>query len=114
VQKYVARRARKFLEQKNRLCLPALELAYVFAGISHAPREIIINEMLPEVEAALVKLKEFEDKPKKYEDGNSSYWDDYALTKFLEGVCMRYIAYPVRLTAAPWADLVELTTLQGP
>jgi len=51
--------------------------------------------MLPEIEKALAKLESFKSKPKKYEGGHG-YWDDYCLAQFLKGVCMRYVAHPVR------------------
>lgn len=50
--------------------------------------------MLPEVEKRLVQLKEHENDPKTYENGQG-YYDDLCLARFLEGVCCRYIAYPV-------------------
>lgn len=28
---------------------------------------------------------------------NNGYWDDYCLAQFLRGVCLRYVAYPVRI-----------------
>lgn len=93
MEKFVARKARKFLQQGNRLAVPALELAYIFQGIAHAPRTIIINKMLPEVDHLLAKLKDHESDPKRYEDGQG-FWDDFCLAKFLEGVCLRYVAHP--------------------
>jgi hypothetical protein len=89
----VARKARKFSQQGNRLALPALELSYIFLGISHAPRDVIVNKMLPEIEKVLRKLDAYNLNPRKYEGGG--YWDDYCLTHFLQGVCLRYVAYPV-------------------
>lgn len=50
--------------------------------------------MLPEIDGALARLKAHEHDPQTYENGQA-YWDDYALVHFLEGVCMRYIAYAV-------------------
>ena len=44
-QKFVARKARKFTAQSHRLALPALELAYIFLGIAHAPRGVITGKM---------------------------------------------------------------------
>ncbi|XP_006464184.1 hypothetical protein AGABI2DRAFT_194724 [Agaricus bisporus var. bisporus H97] len=92
LEKFVARKARKFLQQGNRLALPALELSYIFLGIAHAPREVIVNKMLPEIEKLLTKLDTHKSDSKKYEGG--SYWDDYCLAHFLQGVCLRYAAYP--------------------
>jgi Protein of unknown function (DUF3808) len=94
LQKYVARKARKFQKQNNRLLLPALEIAYLFLGIAHAPRDVITGKMLPEVQVVMDKLKTYEADPGKYENGHG-YWDDFCLAKFLEGVCLRYVAYPV-------------------
>lgn len=55
-QKLVARKARKFLAQDNRLAVPALEMAYIFQGIAHAPRKIILTRMLPEIVKLLADL----------------------------------------------------------
>ncbi|KAF9268387.1 hypothetical protein L218DRAFT_954749 [Marasmius fiardii PR-910] len=93
LEKYVARKARKFQSQKGLLALPALEIAYIFLGIAHAPRKVVSEKMLPEVQKLLKKLEACSGEPKKYQ-GGVGYWDDYCLAKFLEGVCLRYIAYP--------------------
>ncbi|KAG7441581.1 uncharacterized protein BT62DRAFT_936891 [Guyanagaster necrorhizus] len=87
LEKLVARKARKFLSQ-DYLALPALEMAYQFLAIAHAPREVVVTKMLVEVKACLQSLRS---KDKKRTPG---YWDDFCLAKFLEGVCMRYVAYP--------------------
>ena len=49
-QKFVARKARKFALQGHRLALPALEMAYLFLGITHSPRSVAVNKILPEVD----------------------------------------------------------------
>lgn len=102
--------------------LPALDLAYVFQGIGHAPRGVIVRRMLPEIDAALKQLGVFDDvvaaesaestssskavktdeaewrrRERAYAEGGKGYWDDYCLAMFLRGVCMRYVAYPVRI-----------------
>ena len=94
-QKYAAKRAEKFQEQGGRLSLAALELTYVFGGIAHAQRDVVANEMLPQVRTELSNLKASQDKPEAWGNGKG-YWDDYCLSRFLEGVCERYMAYPVR------------------
>ncbi|THU78505.1 hypothetical protein K435DRAFT_699905, partial [Dendrothele bispora CBS 962.96] len=94
-QKLVARKARKFIAQGGRLTLPALELAYLFLGIAHAPRKTVQEaKMLAEVRRARVLLDKAGGDPKKYLDGKGGYWDDLCLVDFLEGICLRYIAYP--------------------
>jgi hypothetical protein len=94
-QKFVARKARKFQMQGNRLALPGLELAYIFQGIAEAPRTIIAEKMLPEIDILISELHKFDDKDEEYGNGMGGYWDDYCLAMFLRGVCLRYIAYPV-------------------
>lgn len=108
LEKFVARKARKFLDQGNRLILPALELAYIFLAIAHAPRRVIVERMLQETDAALKSLEEkrqkisdhgksgkVSKKSKDQEQGlGQAYWDDWCLAAFLKGVCFRYIAFP--------------------
>ncbi|KAF9523683.1 hypothetical protein CPB83DRAFT_775027 [Crepidotus variabilis] len=99
LEKFVARKARKFQMQDSRLALAGLELAYIFLGIAHAPRTIITNKMLPEIDRLLTELDRFKGKSEKetlkgYAGGKGGYWDDYCLAMFLRGVCMRYLAYP--------------------
>ncbi|KAG2355431.1 hypothetical protein BDR07DRAFT_1453781 [Suillus spraguei] len=119
IEKFVARKARKYLAQSDRLFLPALELAYVFHAIAHAPREVIVREMIPALGGALAELGlglstgseelgssgsgrseggveangDKKGKDRKL-DSRSGYWDDVCLARFLEGVCWRFVAYP--------------------
>lgn len=95
-QKFAARRAEKFQEQGGRLSLAALELTYLFAGITHAPRDVVAKKMLPQVRSELKKLNASQHNPETWGNGKG-YWDDYCLCRFLEGVCERYLAFPVRL-----------------
>ena len=83
----------------------------MFLAISHAPRPVITDRMLPEVYQALDRLELYNEKrgeglekgkklkEKEYEGDGVGYWDDYCLAKFLEGVCLRYVAYPVGFDA---------------
>lgn len=94
-QKFVARKARKYALQKGRLALPSLELAYLWVGIAHAPRDVIKDKMLPPIAATLAKLAEHESNPVGYyESSGGGYYDDLCLAKFLEGVCCRFYAFP--------------------
>lgn len=70
-------------------------MTYVFQGIAHAPRAVITGQMLPEVRALLSVLERHRESPKTYGAGPGEYYDDLCLAKFLEGVCLRYVAYPV-------------------
>ena len=122
-QEFAARKARKYLAQKNRLILPALELAYVFSAIAHAPRQVIVEYMIPHVYEALGELGVLEtnhlnglgsasgnanprseknkatqknrSKTRSKTKRNGGCRDDLCLARFLEGVCWRFVAYPV-------------------
>ena len=104
LEKFVARKARKCESQGGQLVLPALELTYVLHGVSRAPRAVIVEQMLPRVEAALAELGRYEGQPEEYPGpgpgqgkGSGAFWDDWCLARHLQGVCLRYIAYPVRI-----------------
>ena len=71
-----------------------MEFAYLFPCISRAPRSIITSKMLPPIDEVLAKLEAQKDKPSEYKDG-TTFWDDLCLARFLKGVCLRYVAYPV-------------------
>ncbi|GJJ13980.1 hypothetical protein Clacol_008237 [Clathrus columnatus] len=98
IEKFISRKARKFRSQKKRLALSGLEFAYNFLAIAHAPRTVITEKMLPLVEQQAGILLNAEKDPKTYgrggSEGEDEYWDDLALTRFLKGVCLRYVAYP--------------------
>ncbi|KIJ30491.1 hypothetical protein M422DRAFT_214577, partial [Sphaerobolus stellatus SS14] len=47
LEKFISRKARKYQKQQRRLALPALEFAYNFLCINHAPRAVITEKMLP-------------------------------------------------------------------
>ncbi|KAI5118784.1 hypothetical protein M0805_005014 [Coniferiporia weirii] len=93
MEKFVARKARKFKKQGGRLALPALEYAYFFLAIARAPRTVIATRMLPEVRALQTRLQTYASAPVGFEGGHG-YWDDFCLASFLEGVCYRYLAHP--------------------
>ncbi|KAI0713075.1 hypothetical protein C8T65DRAFT_646041 [Cerioporus squamosus] len=99
LEKFVARKARKFKQQGGRLALPALEFAYLFLGIAHAPRGVIMQRMLPDVDEQLASIRKHAEDPAKYATGSEGkgeeeYWDDLALANFLRGICLRFVAYP--------------------
>ncbi|KAF8823477.1 hypothetical protein HHX47_DHR10000365 [Lentinula edodes] len=48
LEKFVARKARKYISQDRRLALPMLELAYLALAIAHAPMNVVETSMIPE------------------------------------------------------------------
>ncbi|KAF9030884.1 hypothetical protein BDZ89DRAFT_949301 [Hymenopellis radicata] len=88
LEKLVARKARKFILQGESFPLPIFVMAYWFLAIAHAPRNVLVH-MLSEVDGALKNL-DAEPKNSHYRQG---YWDDICLVRFLEGVCLRFLAF---------------------
>ncbi|KAK4687223.1 tetratricopeptide repeat protein 39, partial [Tremellales sp. Uapishka_1] len=82
IEKFAARKARKFHSQGNRLMLPAMELAYIFGSLSRTPRYLLLGTTLPRIDRMLAKLTN--STPETYGNGNE-YWDDYCLLHFLRG-----------------------------
>ncbi|TRM59257.1 hypothetical protein BD626DRAFT_409302 [Schizophyllum amplum] len=101
LEKFFARKARKFQLQNGRLALPALEAAYIWLTITHAPRYVLTERMLPAVwtQLAALGVAHAGEEGEKPSDARAAaygagFWDDFALSRFLEGVCLRYVAYP--------------------
>ncbi|KZW03062.1 hypothetical protein EXIGLDRAFT_728589 [Exidia glandulosa HHB12029] len=93
VEKFVARKARKFQSQGGRLLLPGVELAYFFSALAHSPAHVLRDRVLPVVDVEVDKHKQAEKDGKAKKDGGV-VWDDVCLALFLRGVVLRYIAYP--------------------
>lgn len=72
-QKFVARRALKFVEQNNRLLCPGIELAYVFNCLGMSPRSALFKVHLKQVSMALGELHKCSN-PKSWGTGKE-YWD---------------------------------------
>jgi hypothetical protein len=84
-------------------------VSYVFLGIAHAPRRVVEDQMLPSVRALLATLGNTDKEKDNEKAKKSGYWDDYCLARFLEGICLRYVAFPVRfLSFFPLACLPSL------
>ncbi|GAA5922814.1 uncharacterized protein JCM15063_003433 [Sporobolomyces koalae] len=93
LEKFVARRARKFVTQGNRLTLPGVELAYVLNCLGLSPRYVLFERHLDQVSHVLADLHQVKE-PASYGQGSDEYWDDYCLAHFLRGVILRFIAHP--------------------
>jgi hypothetical protein len=65
--------------------------------------------MLPLVKAQLENLGEL-----AIHGGDQGFWDDWFLSRFLEGVCLRYVAYPVgaRVLSARCHTMVLIALLR--
>ena len=117
VQKFVARRAKKYVHQGNRLVLPGIELAYVLNCLGMAPRFALFETHLHQISAVLAELHACKD-PASWGKNGDEYWDgqlasflsserradfeltDYCLAHLLRGIVLRFIAHPEKHTVA--------------
>ena len=80
MQKLANRKVRKFESQNRRLFLPALELAYVYGGISSCPRRLLLSMHLPRIDKHIAKLQDVA--PEEYGNGEQ-YWDGKSFNPFV-------------------------------
>ncbi|KAI8919833.1 hypothetical protein DFJ77DRAFT_450115 [Powellomyces hirtus] len=105
LEKFVARKCRKWELQKNRLLLPHLEMLYILNGFDVIPASDIPH-FIATVDAEL-KLLEAQipdgDNPPPYK----TFYDDLCLTRLLKGILTRDTAIPNSSTLAPVVELAQ-------
>lgn len=72
LEKFVARRAKKFTDQGHRLTLGGLEFAYVLNSLGHTPRRVLHGKHLATVDEALAQIEAVED-PSSWGQGDEYY-----------------------------------------
>lgn len=75
LEKFCARRARKFTDQGHRLTLGGLEFAYVLNCLGLTPRSVLYEVHLQKVNAALAELEEVTDSASWGRGQDEEYWD---------------------------------------
>lgn len=73
-QKFVARRAKKYVHQGNRLVLPGIELGYVLNCMGMAPRFALFETHLHQISAVLAELHACKN-PASWGKHGDEYWD---------------------------------------
>ncbi|TPX37753.1 hypothetical protein SmJEL517_g00442 [Synchytrium microbalum] len=108
VEKFFARKSRKWTLQGGRLLLPGLECLYIWNGFDFMPKEHLyqaldlINDALRKLDSQLPPSAD-QDKP-PYE----TYFDDLCLARFFKGVVMRELAMPTSVTLIPMVEEAKL------
>nr|CAB3267342.1 tetratricopeptide repeat protein 39B [Phallusia mammillata] len=105
MEKFITRKARKFLEQGEHLVMPVHEMAYAWNGLVMLKQNSELRnkllQLIQQEQNSLEKRKALSpekgsssdvNKTKKSKDGkmNGNYFDDYCLLQLLKGACLRY------------------------
>lgn len=85
MQKFVARKARKFLIQDNYLLLPDLEMLNAFTAYDFMPVNILQNDM-KRIDEALTKLSNTDENANR-----ANHYDDVCLAQFLRAITARML-----------------------
>ncbi|CAG8587748.1 9692_t:CDS:2, partial [Paraglomus brasilianum] len=88
LEKFVARKARKFISQGYRLLLPAYELTYIWNSYDVMPLVPLLRS-LSTIELTIDNLDSVKDN-----QFYVNYWDDVCLAYLLRGVLLSKIAFP--------------------
>ncbi|XP_013413737.2 tetratricopeptide repeat protein 39B isoform X1 [Lingula anatina] len=85
IEKFAVKKAKRFIEQKNRLTLPALELIYVWNGFSIiGKRTDLVEPIISVIEATINTILESK-------ESFQYFTDDYCLALHLKGVCLKHL-----------------------
>lgn len=115
LEKFVARKARKYFLQEERLLFPVLEILYIWNGFDLIPdhRLRLLVEELEHVLCDLDKQQEEEKKANGNEIPYSTFYDDLCLVRFFKGLATRELAYPSSDLLVPEVELVaKVITLE--
>ncbi|KAG2180137.1 hypothetical protein INT43_003925 [Umbelopsis isabellina] len=104
VEKYVARKARKFLLQQNYLLLPDLEILSFNNVYECMPQDILEFKL----KVLNDTIKELDDKIESSEDQYDNIYDDYCLVHYLRGIVTRLLAYLPSTSEERRTELLEL------
>lgn len=116
IEKFLRRKSKKYLTQKNRLILPGMEFAYFSNAFNIAPRYALQGIHLKKIEKCIEEMQEYENRRNEYKGGEDEFWDgkrkkilsvfgrffltyfkiiaDWCLAHFLKGVVIKFIAFP--------------------
>lgn len=100
LEKFMARKAKKFIAQGNRLCVPLLEQAYVWNCFEIASASNCRN-ILSRLDGELLHLEMCFSDPSQYGNPKASaasrtaeFWEDFCLVHLLRAVILMKLAFP--------------------
>ena len=96
-EKFVTLKAKKYIENNNRLPLPGIEFSYIWHCLGQTPVFLLVENTLTRIDEFIDDLERYAD-PSAYGTGANEYWSAYCLAFFLRGVALRFVAYPAEHT----------------
>lgn len=91
MEKFAVRKAERFLSQDNHLCLPAIELIYVWNGFK------ILGQQYHLVEPIYVLIENTISKLEKHKDEVKFYNEDLCLLNLLMAMCLKHMKSPLQV-----------------
>ncbi|KAL9933090.1 hypothetical protein V8E36_007808 [Tilletia maclaganii] len=92
-ERFVAYKAKKFIQNDNRAPLPGIEFSYLWHCIGQSPVFLLVSNTLARIDELLDELATYTD-PAAYGSGPAEYYGALCLANFLRGVVLRFIAHP--------------------
>ncbi|KAJ3079029.1 hypothetical protein HK102_004071 [Quaeritorhiza haematococci] len=114
MEKFVARKARKYALQNNRLLLPGHEMLYFWNGFPTMPRQVLLSfiKQIDDIMADLDKQLQAHranQQNSSDDDANVPYetfYDDLCLAKFLKANAQRELGHPHSETLVPAKEML--------
>lgn len=102
-ERFAVLKAKKYIDNGNRLALPALEFSYLWHCIGQMPIFLLVEQTLTRIDEFIDELESYAD-PRTYPGGETEFYGAYCISYFLRGVALAHVAYP------PPHTLVRLPT----
>ncbi|KAJ2994282.1 hypothetical protein HDV02_001717 [Globomyces sp. JEL0801] len=119
LEKFVARKARKYFIQNERLLIPGLEILYMWNGFDLIPEDRL-KEIVQELDTILEDLDDQQSRWKvdaanenDTEIPYETYYDDLCLARFFKGLATREIAIPNSSMLVPECELFKQKISEG-
>lgn len=92
-ERFAVLRAKKYVNNGNRLPLPGLEFSYLWHCMSMMPVYLMVEQTLMRIDEFIDELESYHE-PKAYPGGESEFYGAYCVSYFLRGVALSHVAYP--------------------
>ncbi|CAO1622453.1 unnamed protein product [Jaminaea pallidilutea] len=92
-EQFAVLRAKKYINNSNRLPLPALEFSYLWHCMGNMPIFLMVEQTLTRIDEYIDELETYHE-PKSFPGGETEFYGAYCIAYFLRGVALGHVAYP--------------------